>query len=206
MIKTVIGSFDSITEAAAVARELRGAGFLDDDVNVVANSANRESVRGGDLPPQHPTAAEDAATGAAAGVVTGGALGGVAGLAVSLLGLVVPGIGPILAAGPIAAALAGAGAGAVAGGLIGGLVDLGVPATEAEHYAESVRRGGALVTVRTDASRSDEAERIMRQEGAVDIEDRVTRWRATGWQGHNASDVPLAQGESERERALPARP
>ncbi|MEO8753609.1 MAG: hypothetical protein ABI624_13120 [Casimicrobiaceae bacterium] len=205
MIKTVIGSFDSITEAAAVARDLRAAGFLDDDVNVVANHAPRQSVRGSDLPPEPPLAAEDGATSAAAGVVTGGALGGAAGLAVSLLGLVVPGFGPLLAAGPIAAALAGAGAGAVAGGLIGGLVDLGVPAAEAEHYAESVRRGGALVTVRTDVSRTDEAERIMRQQGAIDIEDRATRWRAAGWQGPNASEVPLAQGESARERTLSAR-
>ena len=117
------------------------------------------------------------------------------------MGLAIPGIGAILAAGPIAAALVGAGAGAVAGGLIGGLVDLGVPETHAEYYAEAVRRGGALVTVRTDASRTDEAEKIMRENGAIDIDDRVARWRSTGWKGYNPNDAPFSHDEIERDRS-----
>src|SRR4029079_16854420 len=81
----------------------------------------------------------DDASGAATGAVTGGVVGGAAGLAASLMGLAIPGIGPIIAAGPIVAALSGAGVGAVAGGLIGGLTDMGVSNTDAEYYAESVR-------------------------------------------------------------------
>jgi hypothetical protein len=204
MIKTVVGSFDNIAAAASVARELRAAGFLENDVNVVANNTQRE-LSGTERPPSAATATEHAATNdatsAATGVVAGGALGGAAGLAASLMGIAIPGIGAILAAGPIAAALAGAGAGAVAGGLIGGLVDLGVPQTHAEYYAEAVRRGGALVTVRTDASRTDEAENIMRENGASDIEDRVARWRSTGWKGYSPSDAPLSFDEIERNRA-----
>lgn len=200
MIKTVIGSFDSIAEAASVARDLRAAGFLESDVNVVANNAQPGSVSDANPSPPRATVAEDAATGAATGVVAGGALGGAAGLAASLLGLAIPGIGPIMAAGPIAAALVGAGAGAVAGGLIGGLVDVGVPETDAEYYAEAVRRGGALVTVRTDASRTEEAENMMRQHGAIDIEDRVARWRSTGWKGYNPNDPPFSYDEIERDR------
>ena len=115
--------------------------------------------------------------------------------------IAIPGIGAILAAGPIAAALVGAGAGAVAGGLIGGLVDLGVPETHAEYYAEAVRRGGALVTVRTDASRTDEAEKIMRENGAIDIDDRVARWRSAGWKGYNPNDAPFSHDEIERDRS-----
>ena len=41
MIKTVVGSFDSVSEAASAARDLRAAGFLESDVNVVANNAQR---------------------------------------------------------------------------------------------------------------------------------------------------------------------
>jgi hypothetical protein len=112
----------------------------------------------------------------------------------------IPGIGPILAAGPIAAALAGAGAGAVAGGLIGGLIDMGVPEEHAEYYAESVRRGGALVTVRVDESRTDEAERILGEHSAYDIEDRAVQWRSEGWTGYNPKAEPYSFEEIERER------
>jgi hypothetical protein len=208
MVKTVVGSFDSFAEASAAARDVRAAGFLADDVNVVANNTQRAVTDG-----EHRTVTTDnAASGAATGVLTGGALGGVAGLAVSLMGLAVPGIGPILAAGPIAAALAGAGAGAVAGGLIGGLTDMGVPEEHATYYAEAVRRGGALVTIRVDPSRIDDAERILREHGAYDIEDRVVQWKSEGWTGYDPEAEPFSFEEVERERtryragAQPAQP
>jgi hypothetical protein len=202
MIKTVIGSFDTIEEAERVVRALREAGFLENDMSIVASNVSQELASDALQRPPPATVAEDAATGAATGVVAGGALGGAAGLTASLLGLAIPGIGAILAAGPIAAALLGAGAGAVAGGLIGGLVDLGVSETDAEYYAEAVRRGGALVTVRTDVSRTEEAERIMRELGAIDIEERVARWRSTGWKGYNPKDPPWTHDEIERARIL----
>ena len=197
MVKTVVGSFDSYAEASKVARELRNAGFAEADVNVVASDTRRIDTTG-TTPVSD--AVDDATSGAATGAVAGGALGGAAGLAVSLMGLAIPGVGPILAAGPIAAALAGAGAGAVAGGLIGGLTDLGVPEEDAEYYAEAVRRGGALVTVRADASRADEAEALMRSHGAFDINERVEQWRSTGWPGYDPRAEPYSAEEIERYR------
>ncbi len=194
MIKTVVGSFDTIADASAAARAARAAGFIESDVSVIASN-----IRNPNAPAP---ATKDDAAGAATGIVAGGALGGAAGLAVSLMGLAIPGIGPILAAGPIAAALAGAGAGAVAGGLIGGLVDLGVSETHAEYYAEAVRRGGALVTIRTDESRTGEAERLIRQHGAYDIDDRVLRWKSAGWAGYNPEAEPFTFEEVERDRTV----
>ena len=196
MIKTVVGSFDSFEEASQVARELRAAGFMDSDVNVVANNARR--LHASDARPD--SRVVDDSSGVATGAVAGGALGGAAGLAASLMGLAIPGVGPILAVGPIAAALAGAGAGAVAGGLIGGLTDMGVSQTDAEYYAEAVRRGGTLVTVRADANRVDEAEAIMRRNGAFDIKDRVTQWQSTGWTGYDPKAEPYSFDEIERYR------
>jgi hypothetical protein len=194
MVKTVVGSFDSISEAASAARDLRAAGFMDNDVSVIANNQQRSGDPGVEV------TEPDKVSGTATGIVAGGALGGAAGLAVSLMGLAIPGIGPILAAGPIAAALAGAGAGAVAGGLIGGLTDAGVSETHAEYYAEAVRRGGALVTVRADEARADEAEAIMRRHAAFDIEDRATQWKSAGWTGYNPEAEPFSFEEIERDR------
>jgi hypothetical protein len=144
----------------------------------------------------------DDASGAATGAVTGGVVGGAAGLAASLMGLAIPGIGPIIAAGPIVATLSGAGVGAVAGGLIGGLTDLGVSKTDAEYYAESVRRGGALVTVRADDSRAERAADIMRDHGAIDIEHRADQWKQRGWTGWNEKAAPYTTADLDRDRDL----
>lgn len=146
--------------------------------------------------------AVDDASRAGTGAVTGGAVGGAAGLAASLLGLAIPGIGPIIAAGPIVATLTGVGVGAVAGGLIGGLTDMGVSGRDAEHYAEAVRRGGALVTVRADASRAERAAGIMRAHGAIDIERRAGQWRERGWTGFNEKAQPYTSEDVDRDRDL----
>jgi hypothetical protein len=146
--------------------------------------------------------AADDASGAATGAVTGGVVGGAAGLAASLMGLAIPGIGPIIAAGPIVATLSGAGVGAVAGGLIGGLTDMGVSKTDAEYYAESVRRGGALVTVRADDTRAERAAEIMREHGAIDIERRADQWRQRGWTGWNDQAQPYTPEDIDRDRDL----
>lgn len=208
MVKTIVGSFDSFNEAHQVANDLRAAGFLDSDISIVANDAAGEyqndprlsdRIRGTDTDRE---GVRDEASATAKGAVTGAVLGGGAGLAASLAGLAIPGIGPIIAAGPIVATLAGAGTGAVAGGLIGGLVDLGVPESEAQYYAEAVRRGGALVTVRADESRAEEVADIMRDHGAVDIERRVERWRESGWERFDANAQPYSADDIRRDRAM----
>jgi hypothetical protein len=182
MIKTIVGSFDSFNEAHKVANDLRAAGFMDSDISIVANNA------AGDYQADpRVTAAPDDASATAKGALTGAVVGGGAGLAASLAGLAIPGIGPIIAAGPIVATLAGAGTGAVAGGLIGGLVDLGVPESHAQYYAESVRRGGrrAMAPAHERATGSQTAEsghdRRLRRSALVEdptlLAPRVARCR-----------------------------
>jgi hypothetical protein len=90
----------------------------------------------------------------------------------------------------------------VAGGLIGVLTDLGVSEEDAQYYAESVRRGGALVTLRADETRAERAADIMRQHGAVDIERRVETWRQSGWSGFDATAKPYTRDDVERDRAM----
>ncbi|MEP6656847.1 MAG: general stress protein [Betaproteobacteria bacterium] len=219
MVKTIIGSFDSYDEAQRVVRDLKDEGFMENDVSIVASNAGGRYAAGTDPEPSDRTTtrsdldpraegtvidttrrADHDTSGAATGAVTGGVVGGAAGLAVSLMGLAIPGIGPIIAAGPIVAALTGAGVGAVAGGLIGGLTDLGVSEPDAQYYAEAVRRGGALVTVRADETRAEAAADIMRRHGAVDIERRAETWRQSGWSGFDHSAQPYSADEVDRER------
>jgi hypothetical protein len=195
--KTIVGSFDSFEEAQDVLRDLQQRGYSRDDISVIANDATGKyssSTAG-------PTIS-DVGAGSATGAAAGGVLGGAAGLVVGLMGLAIPGIGPIVAAGPIAAALAGAGVGAVAGGLIGGLTGVGVSEDDASYYAESVRRGGALVTVRADDSRADETASVMRNHGAVDIDRRVEQWKQQGWTRHDPTATPYTVDQLERERSI----
>jgi hypothetical protein len=194
--KTVVASYNRLADATAAMRDLREVGFAETDLNLLASRSTREGSPDVEI--------DDTASGVATGAIAGGALGGAAGLAVSLLGLAIPGVGPILAAGPIAAALAGAGAGAVAGGIVGALTDVGISEGDAQVYAESVRRGGAVVTVRTDESRAAEAEEILDRHDAVDIEERVAEWKRQGWTGYDPDAPEWSAAQIEAEHAARA--
>jgi len=134
---------------------------------------------------------DTAADGTAAGAGIGAVVGGLGGLLLGLGALALPGICPVIAAGPIVSTLAGAGVGAVTGGIIGALVDMGVPKESAEAYAESVRRGNALVAAQVPDNQAGEATRIMQRQGLVDIERQAEDWRASGWKGFDANAAPL---------------
>jgi hypothetical protein len=188
MARTVIGVFDTVQAAEATIQDLADKGIDRSHISIVANDAAgkyRDTKAVGES-----RAAEDAGKGA----VGGGVLGGVLGLLVGLGALAIPGIGPVLAAGPLAAAAgtaaaaigtaaAGAGIGAAAGGLLGALVGAGVPEEHAHVYAESVRRGGTLVSVHPENDyQTDLAQRIMNENHAIDIEARRREWSSAGWE------------------------
>jgi len=200
---TDVAATSSMNDMRAVtgAGATTSAGMTGDPAYVPA-PADRVTTDGGGLVEGDRVRDADDASGAATGAVTGGVVGGAAGLAASLMGLAIPGIGPIIAAGPIVATLTGAGVGAVAGGLIGGLTDMGVSKTDAEYYAESVRRGGALVTVRADDSRAERAAEVMREHGAIDIERRAEKWRERGWTGFDEKAAPYTATDLDRDRDL----
>lgn len=164
----VIGVFDNSSQAQQAIERMINDGIDRNQISLVSRDSGQH--RAGD-------ATTEQTSGAGKGAGIGAAVGGVGGLIAGIVGLGIPGIGPILAAGPIAAAiggaLGGAGLGAAAGGLIGALTDMGVPEEEARHYEDQVREGKVLVAVRADDD--DEAERasnIMEVQGAVDVEGR----------------------------------
>ncbi len=106
------------------------------------------------------------ATGATAGGVIGGTLGLLAGIGM----LAIPGVGPLIAAGPIVAALAGVGAGGALGGIVGALVGMGIPEYEAKRYEGAVKDGGTLLSVHCETSENATiATKALRDTGARDI-------------------------------------
>jgi uncharacterized protein (TIGR02271 family) len=176
MTKTVVGTYRDIQTARNVVDDLVNAGFDRANISIVANDPDKHYSSYVD---RNVDDTDDVAQGAGIGA----AIGGIGGLLIGLGALAIPGIGPIVAAGPIAAALAGAGIGAVTGGIIGALVDLGIPEEEAQIYAESIRKGNVLVTAQVPDNRVDEASRIMERSGLIDLERHAEEWRAGGWTG-----------------------
>lgn len=120
-----------------------------------------------DLGHENTTKAPEGATaGASAGAILGGTLGWLAGIGT----LAIPGVGPLIAAGPILAALSGLAVGGTVGGISGALVGMGIPEYEARQYEGRLRQGNILISVHADDS--DQASRIrevLSEEKAEDI-------------------------------------
>src|SRR5580693_6982349 len=131
--------------------------------------------------------ATKAPEGATAGASTGAVLGGALGLLAGIGALAIPGVGPLIAAGPIVAALAGMGVGGTVGGLTGALVGLGIPEYEAKRYEGIIQKGGILLSVH--CSTSDDvkhSKEILKATGAEDVSstgeasvDKADRARGT---------------------------
>jgi len=108
--------------------------------------------------------------GATTGVATGGIIGGTLGILAGIGTLAIPGVGPLIAAGPIMAGLAGLGIGGTVGGVVGALVGMGIPEYEAKRYEGRVKNGGVLLSAHCDTS--DEVSRakdVLKATGAEDI-------------------------------------
>jgi uncharacterized membrane protein len=71
--------------------------------------------------------------------------------------LAIPGVGPLIASGPIMAALSGAAAGGAVGTVAGALVGLGIPGYEAKQYEGKVKNGNILISVHTEDARERKA-------------------------------------------------
>jgi hypothetical protein len=159
----VFGIYPTTDGVESAVSELKGQGFRSTDISVLWP----QNLGSKDLAHERASKApEGAATGAGSGAVIGGTLGWLVGIGA----LAVPGLGPLVAAGPIVAALAGAGAGGAVGGLTGALVGMGIPEYEAKRYEGRVRKGGILLSVHADDSEwAKRAKQILDRTGAQDI-------------------------------------
>jgi hypothetical protein len=151
-------AFERVLEA------LRSAGFRNSDISAILPDRDKTTK---DLAHEINSKAPE---GIATGAGTGAAIGGVLGWLVGIGAIAIPGIGPLIAAGPIVAALAGAGAAGATGGLVGGLIGAGIPEVEAKRYAGRIREGAYLVSVHCDDRKwAKRAEEIMEATGGRDV-------------------------------------
>jgi hypothetical protein len=157
------GIYQTRAAAEEAVAELRHAGFRNTDISALFpdNAGTKDFAV-----EKNTKAPEGTAAGATSGAVAGGVIGWLAGIGL----LAIPGIGPLIAAGPIVAALAGAGALGAVGGIVGALAGMGVPEYEAKRYEGRVKHGGILLSVHCDdhdwVKRGEE---ILRRTGAEDV-------------------------------------
>lgn len=184
-MKTVVALYEDFDTARNVVEELVDAGFMRDRISLVASDASgqyKQYVGASEVMDE-----EDVSGGEGAGF--GAVVGGLIGLGAMLI----PGVGPVIAAGPLVAGLTGAAVGAVTGavtgGIVGSLVNMGVNEDEAGYYAEGVRRGGALVTVQIDDNWESRVVDVMSRHRPVDIRKSAEEWRQGGWTGFDASST-----------------
>jgi hypothetical protein len=161
--KAVFGLYKTVAAADAAVDSLATAGVTISDVSALMpenfGSGQMGTVKATKMP-----------EGAAAGAGTGAVLGGTLGLLVGIGALAIPGVGPLIAAGPILAALSGAGMGGAVGGVAGGLIGLGIPEYEAKRYQGRIEKGAVLLSVH--CATSDEIKRakdVLERTGAEDV-------------------------------------
>lgn len=159
----VFGIFRSREAVEEAIGALEKAGFRATDISALL--PENEGTK--DLAHERHTKAPE---GTAAGTVTGGAIGGILGGLIGVGLIAIPGLGALVAAGPIIAALTGVGSGGVVGGIIGALAGLGIPEYEAKRYEGRIKLGGLLLSVHCDdAHWVKRAKDVMEQTGGEEM-------------------------------------
>ena len=135
--------FDSHAEADRALAELRAAGVRDNAISLVGQHDEHGKSGGG----HHDHDGDKTRSGLATGIGAGALLG--------FGSLLIPGVGPFIAAGALAETLgvaggaiaAGAAIGGAAGGLAGALKEHGVSDEDSSYYEDRIRSGGLFVSV-----------------------------------------------------------
>jgi uncharacterized protein (TIGR02271 family) len=161
---TIVGVFEDRARADQAIRDLRAAGFRDDQIGVA--SGRGETDTWAETKESGETHAD---TGALTGALTGAGLGALAGL--GILAGIIPVVGPAIVGGTLGVILTNAAAGAGLAGLAGALIGAGVPEEEATYYEGELKSGRTIVTVHANG-RAAEARSILTRHGAYDMSSR----------------------------------
>ena len=194
MTQIVTALFDTYDNASEAVRRLETAGVSYRDISIVSNAKDERHLV------QHGTT-DDASKGTTAGIGIGAALGGVAGLLAGLGLVMIPGLGPMVAAGWLAATMAGAAVGASTAGIAGALIAAGLSNEDAEIYAEGLGRGGTIVTARVEEDKHSAVRSILAESNAVEIRGSDDRHHALGSDrpGKTASHHPESAAKVSRD-------
>jgi uncharacterized protein (TIGR02271 family) len=197
-VKNIVALFDNLENAHGAVADLTKLGLGKSDISVITQEPGSDKAtvtRGGKT---------EAAEGAGIGATTGAVAGAAAGILATLGMIAIPGIGGLLAAGPIVTALTGAGVGAAAGGLVGGLIGMGIPEEHAEQYAEGIRRGGTVVSALAPDEKAQQVSDIFDRHDAVNLDARTAQWQRSGWKGRATPTAAASTAATQTAAPAPA--
>ena len=161
MTSSVFGIATSESHLRDIITHLDFAGFRREDRSVIFPDY--------DNPLAHEKGSK-APEGAVAGGLTGASVGGIIGLLAGIGSLAIPGVGALIAAGPLLGMLSGAAVGAAAGSLTGSLIGLGIPEYEAKRYEGHLKEGRILLSIHADdAEWAKKAKKLLLDAKAVDV-------------------------------------
>lgn len=161
----VLALFPSPAGAAVGARALHAAGVTRDQISVVARSHDEEGVLAEQMNATPGADIEDSRMAARLGELSGQVLAAIA--------VVLPGIGPIVTAGPLSAGL-GEAAGHVAGSMESVLTSAGVPESQAGDLQQAVENGSILLAVHSGAGQVATIREALVSAGASSLQ--VANW------------------------------
>ncbi len=154
----VLALYPSPGAAAAGARAAHAAGVLRDSISVVSRNHDEDTALAAQMDATTGVELEDSRS--------AGRLGELSGYVLAAMALVLPGVGPIVAAGPLSAGL-GEAAGHMAGGLAAALTAAGVDEARALTFQSSVREGAVLIAVHTDHEGASRVRQALEGSGAT---------------------------------------
>jgi hypothetical protein len=157
----VLALFPAPAAAAAAVRLLHEAGVSREQISIISRNHDEESRFAADLNVTPGAEIEDSAVASR--------LGELSGVILAAIALVLPGVGPIVAAGPLSAGL-GEAAGHAAGGVASALTRAGVEAARAEALETGVKEGAILLGVHTTQSQVGSVRALVQAGGATQID------------------------------------
>ena len=163
----VYGIYLTQRAAERAVTELKSEGIDSSDVSVLFESSTTTKAFAHE---NGSKASEGEATGSLSGATLGGVLGWLAGMGT----LTIPGVRPLIAAGPLMAMLAGAGTGGRGGGITGALIGFGIPEDEAKRFERRISDGGILLSVHTESEEDGtKARKVLERTEATDISQKL---------------------------------
>jgi hypothetical protein len=161
----ILALFETPASAATATRGLHDIGIAPDRISVVARNHDEEGALAAQMDATPGADIEDSRPAAI--------LGELGGLVLAAIALVMPGIGPIVTAGPLAAGL-GEAAGHVAGSIAAVLSGAGLPADRAEAFQRAVESGVLLLGVHASEEDAEAIREVLASAGAREL--TVARW------------------------------
>lgn len=194
----LIGTFNDIKQAEQAVYDLKGVGFSPDAISIAARDMSSLSELKAE-------GVKETGDGAVGGALGGGALGAVLGWLLAGGTILIPGVGPIIAAGIFTATVGGALIGGTLGGVAGALVASGLPEEHAREYEEQLKSGRVLVVVKTpDAHALVTAKKVFtgnQSTGDRDY-DLATRTQPTASLNVAQTELPIVQSPSDPGNSL----